>query len=629
MSEVTAPVFLYLVHDASLELNSVVELACDHGLQAVPWADRETIPAQARVLLLLGDEQIRDLATLALARAWEIGVLPHENAPEANTAMGVKGDIPSLIEHYRQCEPVAADAITCNGELMFSSVVIGRVLSLRPYDINLRQTNGNILRGALKGLTKLRMHSFKLTTRKEQNMQLAALGMVGCGHTQSSLAGRRFDDTLSTADGRISLLVLAPRSVLSYLWFIVRLLMPGKMSLSRLPPSLGLVQSDSIKLTASKGIEYLLDGKPVQAKEIQLLVLEQRLSLLPGPLLGIPKKAPQKNDRETIRLNNIPVNEGAKPLTEKPMPFFSHAGEDEYRELFRSLRDSAQPSSTFQVLMILSVMLALMGLYANSAPVIIGAMILAPLMAPIVSLAMGLARSEPNLIRGSLRTMLIGVVWGLLCAVLLSWAMPLDRPTPEMVSRMSPNLLDLMIAVISGIAGAYAFAKEEIAKSLAGVAIAVALVPPLSVAGIGLGWGNWEMARGAFLLLSTNLVGIALAASVTFLVLGFAPFGRARRGLGATLMVVALISAPLYISFGHLVEQNKILARVPAGSLVLGSSKVNVSRVNVILEQPPLISVVLSSSERLTDAQLDEFKKILTQSVGHPIQLEAQLNIRR
>ena len=99
------------------------------------------------------------------------------------------------------------------------------------------------------------------------------------------------------------------------------------------------------------------------------------------------------------------------------------------------------------------------------------------------------------MIRSSVKTVGVGIAWGLGCAVLLAWLMPFDVATDEMKSRMSPNLLDLFIAVISGVAGAYAHAKDEIAKSLAGVAIAVALVPPLSVAGIGLGWGYWHMAR--------------------------------------------------------------------------------------------------------------------------------------
>ena len=102
--------------------------------------------------------------------------------------------------------------------------------------------------------------------------------------------------------------------------------------------------------------------------------------------------------------------------------------------------------------MILSVLLALAGMYANSAPVIIGAMILAPLMSPIVSLAMGLARSDTGLIRTAMRTLLLGVAWGLVCGVLLAWLMPLDMPTDEMKMRMAPTLLDLLVAVISGVA---------------------------------------------------------------------------------------------------------------------------------------------------------------------------------
>jgi uncharacterized membrane protein len=81
------------------------------------------------------------------------------------------------------------------------------------------------------------------------------------------------------------------------------------------------------------------------------------------------------------------------------LPLFSHASEEEYRDLFVSLRENAVLSSPFLVLMVLSVLLALTGLYANSAPVIIGAMILAPLMSPIISFAMGLARTDSSLLR--------------------------------------------------------------------------------------------------------------------------------------------------------------------------------------------------------------------------------------
>ena len=625
----SAPPQLYLIHDTGFDPESLAEMSGASAVICLPWAERDTPPQQARVLLSLGDEMIRDLALQALERQWEVGVLPHPEAYKAMAALGVKGDLKQVFEHYLGAQSIEADALTCNDELVFSSVVIGQVLALRPYDINRPQTGWSLFVGALKGVTKLTLSPYTLTTGKDREIRLAALGLVALGYTQSALLGRAFSEDLGIANGRISLLALAPRSILSYLWFLLRLLWPQKISLSQLPNSLSLIQTERLHISAPKGAQYLLDGKPVHASEIEFAVLEERLRLLPGPALTLRREEKNTSDKETVRLNHIPEGEAARPLVETHLPLFSHAMESEYRELFVSLRDNARATSSYQVLMVLSVLLALAGMYANSAPVIIGAMVLAPLMSPIVSLAMGLARSESGLIRMSLRTLLVGVAWGLACAILLAWAMPLEIPTAEMRARMSPNLLDLFVAVISGIAGAYANAKEGIAKSLAGVAIAVALVPPLSVAGIGLGWGDWDMAGGALLLLVTNLVGIALAASATFLVLGFAPFKRARAGLGISLLVMLLISAPLTMSFAHLVARGRILEHVPTGRIELSGVVVDVGHVAVTLGEPHLVSVTLSAPQRLDGSHVDELKTIIMEEVGEPIQLEAQLNIRR
>jgi len=627
------PTVLYLIHDASLDPVVLAQNIPQNPFIAVPWSERDTPPVGARVLLCLGDEQIRDIAHQALQRQWQVGLLPHEEARQAMVALGVKGEMAEVFNHYVGVEAIEADVLTCNDELVFSSVVLGRVLALRPNDINRQQTPWSLLVGALKGLGKMRLSPYKLTTGKERTIQLAALGMVALGHTHSTLAERAFSENLGITDGRLSVLALAPRSIISYLWFMLRLLWPKKISLSQLPLSLGLIQSDRIFLEAPRGTEYLLDGKPVHATEIEFRVLEQRLRLLPGPALLPRQDGRKSSDRETVRLNHIPVDEAARSLTGRKLPLFTHAGEEDYRELFVTLRDNATASSTFQVLMVLSVLLALTGLYANSAPVIIGAMVLAPLMSPVVSLAMGLARTEPGMIQGSLRTLAIGVAWGLACGIVLAWIMPLEIPTAEMEARMSPTLLDLMVAVVSGIAGAYAHAKEDIAKGLAGVAIAVALVPPLSVAGIGLGWADWGMAGGALLLLITNLVGIALAGSATFLVLGFAPFKRARTGLGVTLLIMGVISAPLYIAFERMVEKDWILEQIkeqiPAGELELAGIPVSVHDIRVTLSEPHLVRVVLSSPQRLDKTHVDELKSLISERIGRPVLLEAQLNIRR
>jgi uncharacterized hydrophobic protein (TIGR00271 family) len=618
---------LYLIHDDILDLQALSELAANRHLIELQWSQRSTPPAGARVLLYLGDGQIRELAVLAMERQWEIGLLPHPQAIRAAAALGVQGKVENVFRHYLQSEPIEVHILTCNDQLVFTSVEIGEVLDLGLFDAGHPPTHWNSFIAALGAVRDLRLGSFKLTTGKDQKIQLAARGMVAMEHTQSTLIGTSFSEALNIADGRLTLLVFAPRSVLGYLWILLRLLLPIKISLSRLPGSIGLIRTDKVLIEANGEINYLLDGTPVCAKAIEFRVLEEKIHLLPGPAL-VPRDA-EIQPKDKIKLGHLPVDETARQLVKAPLPLFSHASEEEYRDLFVALRAQATLSSSYLVLTILSVLLALSGLYANSAPVIIGAMILAPLMAPIISLAMGLARTEPSLIRNSLRTVVSGIGTGLCCAVAVAWIMPLEILTTEMQVRLSPTLLDLSIAVISGIAGAYAFAKEEIAKSLAGVAIAVALVPPLSVAGIGVGWADWQMAEGAFLLFITNLVGIALAASVTFLVLGFAPFKLAKKGLAITLLLMAGIVGPLYIAFVDLVEKERIMGIVPSGQLELSGQQVDLRIVKVSTGKPPLVQVVLSSSMQLQESHVEALKQLISERLGRDVLVEAQLNLRR
>jgi uncharacterized hydrophobic protein (TIGR00271 family) len=627
--QVQPPSRVYLIHDTTLEMDALPQAPDSVELLRLRWAEREQAPVGARTLLFLSDEQLRDLAPVAVERRWEVGVLPHPEAKETMGGVGVKGSLEQVFQYYFTATPIEADTLLCNDQYVFSSVVIGQVLSLRPYDLDRPTTRRSFFVGAFRRLGKLRPRSYKLVTGKDQKVNLAALGLVVVGHTQSTLMGRSFADVLSISDGRLTLLALSPRSVLAYIVIMTRFLFREKLNLSKLPPSIGLIQSDSLHVEAPGGVDYLLDGKPIHAEELEFRVPEQTMMLLPGPAMVVADGNGAVKDKDIVRTKHLPVDETAKQLVGKNLPLFSHATEEEYRELFSSLRESAMPSSSYQVLTVLSMLLALFGMYANSAPVIIGAMILAPLMAPIISLAMGMARIEPNLIKNSLRTLLIGVAWGLGCAVLVAWLMPLEHLTSEMQVRMSPTLLDLSVAVVSGVAGAYAFSREEIAKSLAGVAIAVALVPPLSVAGIGIGWARWEMAQGAILLFTTNLIGIALAASATFLVLGFAPFKLARKGLAISLALMALIIAPLYIGFSDLVMQESIMNQVPTDEIELTDARVSVRNVSVSSAQPPVVRLVVSSREVLEPRHIDELKQIIVRRVGQPVELDVQFSLRR
>ncbi len=618
---------VYLIHDGTLDLDAVAEAAPDRTIVVLEWDQRLAPPSAARVLLFLSTDQIRELAPVSLERQWEIGILPHDDAGRARRALGVKGDLGDALKHALEVESVAADILTCNDRIVFTSVMVGEALNLRPYDAREIPDRRSYVADVFRSIKNLHLKGYRITVGEDQKINLAAFGFVVLDHTQSKLVGRSFSGTLNIADGRLTMLALAPRSIISFLWFMLRVLMPRKISLARLPDAMGLIRSRRILIEADEELEFSLDGELETAPSLEFRILEERLRVLPGAAMSSDGES--SPDKEQIKVKHLPVGETAKQMAGSSLPFFSHASEEEYRDLFSLLRDSSKLTSSYLVLTVLSVLLALSGLYANSAPVIIGAMILAPLMAPIISLAMGIARTQATLIRRSLRTLLVGISAGLGCAIVAAWIMPLENITPEMQARMTPTLLDLSVAVISGIAGAYAHSKEEIAKSLAGVAIAVALVPPLSVAGIGLGWGHWPLAQGALLLFITNLVGIALAASVTFLVLGFAPFKTARKGMSVALLMLALIAVPLGFAFSDLVKQNRVLKLVPRGQVELAGSPVEVRSVSVRVGDETVVRVTLSSPNRLDAKHMDALKKIIADRVGHPVVLEAQFSLRR
>jgi uncharacterized hydrophobic protein (TIGR00271 family) len=210
------------------------------------------------------------------------------------------------------------------------------------------------------------------------------------------------------------------------------------------------------------------------------------------------------------------------------------------------VRPSGVVLRRFAILLALSVVVAAVGLLQNSTAVIIGAMMIAPLMAPI----MGIAAS---LVMGWGKRLLVGLaVVGLSVAgaVAISWGVTQFIPAlgatlpNEVLSRSSPDVRDLLVALAAGAAGAYATVRRDISGALPGVAVAVALVPPLAASGVLLGRHQASLARGAGLLFATNLFGIILAAAVVFLLTGFVPASRFRMTRGRVLLTLVLTAVP-------------------------------------------------------------------------------------
>lgn len=189
-------------------------------------------------------------------------------------------------------------------------------------------------------------------------------------------------------------------------------------------------------------------------------------------------------------------------------------------QMRRSAEDFAKFGAPYLLMNAAATLIAGFGLFEDSPAVIIGAMLIAALLGPIQGMAMALAEADLKLLRMSLSAEVAGAALVLALGMALG---TIDRTSPlghEILSRTAPNILDLLIGLVGGAAAAYAVATPRLGALAVGVAIATALVPPLTTCGILIARGVPDLAKGAFLLFVANLVAITFSAMVVFMILG-------------------------------------------------------------------------------------------------------------
>ncbi len=205
-------------------------------------------------------------------------------------------------------------------------------------------------------------------------------------------------------------------------------------------------------------------------------------------------------------------------------------------------------------LLIFSVMIASVGLNANSTPVVIGAMLISPLMGPIMGAGFAIGTNDIDMFRKSAINFLVMVTLSILTSFLYFKISPLAYESSELLARTSPTFFDVMIAFFGGLAGIVALTKKGFFNVISGVAIATALMPPLCTAGFGLATGNMHFFSGAMYLLLINSFFIALA---TFLIIKYLHFPVAhylnstkRRRISRFIYILAvLVMIPSIMSF--------------------------------------------------------------------------------
>ena len=195
---------------------------------------------------------------------------------------------------------------------------------------------------------------------------------------------------------------------------------------------------------------------------------------------------------------------------------------ERFETVHSEISDGSEPGPRFYILVAVSTLIACFGLIANSTAVVIGAMLVAPLMTPIFGMSLALVRGETHLFGRAVQAEIVGVATSVAMGVVLGLILGYFEPTPEMLSRTKPNLLDLLVAILAGFAGAYALVDVKISPALPGVAISTAIVPPLANTGLCLSLGEVSGGMGSFLLFLANFLSILLIASATFIASGMA-----------------------------------------------------------------------------------------------------------
>jgi uncharacterized hydrophobic protein (TIGR00341 family) len=191
-------------------------------------------------------------------------------------------------------------------------------------------------------------------------------------------------------------------------------------------------------------------------------------------------------------------------------------------ELYATIKDMAKPSRIYLAMVGLSTVVAAIGIMSNSVAVVIGAMVIAPLLGPVIGLSLATTLGDIDLARLSLKAIAVGVLVALGLSMMLGFFIHVDPNLSEITSRTHIGLAHVVLALASGFAGALAF-TAGVPATLVGVMVAVALLPPLVTMGLLLGAGLFVRAWGALLLLLTNMICVNLAGVLSFWWQGISP----------------------------------------------------------------------------------------------------------
>lgn len=298
--------------------------------------------------------------------------------------------------------------------------------------------------------------------------------------------------------------------------------------------------------------------------------------------------------------------------------------ETAHAEVVAYVQSEGRMTSRYSFMITMACGISMLGLLQSSPAVVIGAMLISPLMGPIMNIGFSLATLDFKHLKKALEAIIIGILLALSISWLIVMLSPISDPTVEIMARTRPNLFDLLVAIFSGLAGCYATIHRK-GGTIVGVAIATALMPPLAVVGFGLAKWDMNIAGGAFMLFMTNLLAISLSATAMAKLYGF---GREHGGKhvlwqsAVILTVTTMLSLPLGHALKDIAYQTyatrtaKEVLRSHAGE----ESRLNSFSISFAEDANITIDVVILTSAYHANARY-EAERLLTEKLSRPVQL--------
>lgn len=310
-------------------------------------------------------------------------------------------------------------------------------------------------------------------------------------------------------------------------------------------------------------------------------------------------------------------------------------------DVYRYIKIESPGGRTYFLLVTLAAIVATLGLLTNSSSVIIGAMLISPIMSPIIAMSFSITLGDSKIFSVAIKEIILGIILAITVSVFITLFLPSRTLTAEILSRTKPTIIDLIIALSSGAAGAYIMCNKKESSVIPGVAIATALMPPLCVVGTGLAQGDYTVAFGGFILFLTNLIAINLASALVFKAFGFttkdelykindetSTIRTHKRRLLISIMAFVIILIPLSFFMYSTIVQEKNRKLIDDSLNKTTQSIDGVDLINYTYKYESnkyIISAVVRSVNKLDGSNIKFMENNLEKQLGKPTEIRMKV----